>query len=406
MSNFKNVPKYSLHKPSGQARVIIGGKHHYLGKFGSPESRNKYAALIGQQFHEESGLPDSPPGTFPALTIDELISHYLDHAEKYYCFEGKPTKEYTCMVEAVRHLRPLYGDSEAKDFGPKKLTIVRVTMIGQRLARTVINNRVNRIKRVFKWAVSIELIPPSVYQAIRTIDGLKFGRSDAKETDPVKPVADSAIKPVTDIVSPQIAAMAWLQRYTGMRPGEVVIMRPCDIKKTGEIWVFEPYKHKNKYRGHRRLVPLGPKAQELLKPFMNREAEQYLFSPAEAEAWRNEQRRKARKSPMTPSQAKRKPKLNPKRKKRERYDTASYRRAITYAIEKLNKHQNALPKEERELIPHWHPHQLRHQFATIVREQLGAEAVQIGLGHKSTDLVDLYAEKNLAAAQRIAGKIG
>ena len=136
MSNFKNVPKYSLHKPSGQARVIIGGKHHYLGKFGSPESRNKYAALIGQQFHEESGLPDSPPGTFPALTIDELISHYLDHAEKYYCFEGKPTKEYTCMVEAVRHLRPLYGDSEAKDFGPKKLTIVRETMIGQRLART------------------------------------------------------------------------------------------------------------------------------------------------------------------------------------------------------------------------------------------------------------------------------
>lgn len=284
MSTSNNVPKYSLHKATGQARVIIGGKHHYLGKYGSPGSRNLYAKLIGQQFHKESDLPESALGTFPALTVDELISHYLDHAEKYYCFEGKPTKEYTCMVEAVRHLRPLYGDSEAKDFGPKKLTIVRESMIRQRLARTVINNRVNRIKRVFKWAVSIELIPPSVFQAIITFDGLKFGRSDAKETDPVKPVPDAAIKAVTDIVSPQIAAMAWLQRYTGMRPGEVVIMRPCDIKKSGAIWVFEPYTHKNKYRGHRRLVPLGPKAQELLKPFMNRKAEEFLFSPVEAEA--------------------------------------------------------------------------------------------------------------------------
>jgi integrase len=406
MSRSNHIPKYSLHKPSGQARVIIGGKHHYLGKFGSSESRTKYAALIGKRFHEESKLPESPPGKFPLLTIDELILHYLDHARTYYCFDGKPTKEYTCMEEAVRHLRPLYGNSEAKDFGPNKLTIVRETMIVQRLARTVINNRINRIKRAFKWAVSRELIPPSVYQAIRTLDGLRFGRSNAKETDPVKPVLDSAIKSVTDIVSPQIAAMVWLQRYTGMRPGEVVIMRPCDIKMSGKIWVFEPYTHKNKYRGHSRLVPLGPKSQAQVKPFLNRKAEQFMFSPAEAEAWRSVQRRKTRKSPMTPSHAKRKSKSKPKRKKRDRYDTASYRRAISYAIKKLNKHQNSLPKKERKLIPHWHPHQLRHQFATIVREQLGAEAVQIGLGHKSTDLVDLYAEKNLAAARQIAGKIG
>ena len=406
MSNSKNVPKYSLHKPSGQARVIIDGKHHYLGKFGSPESRNQYAKLIGQQFQEESGLPESLPGTFPALTIDEMIAHYLDHAEKYYSFDGQPTKEYTCMVEAVRHLRPLYGDSQAKEFGPKKLTLVRETMIGQRLARTVINNRVNRIKRVFKWAVSIELIPPSVYQAVRTLDGLKFGRSDAKETAPVKPVPDSDIEAIADIVSPQVAAMIWLQRYTGMRPGEVVIMRPCDIIRKGAVWVFEPFTHKNKYRGHSRLVPLGPKAQEILKPFLKRKDEQFLFSPAEAEVWRSEQRRKNRRSPMTPSQANRKPKAKPKRKKRDQYDTASYRRAITYAIKKINREQNALPKKQRKLIPHWHPHQLRHQFATVVREQMGAEAVQIGLGHKSTDLVDLYAEKNLAAAQLIAGKIG
>jgi len=406
MSTSIHVPKYSLHKASGQARVIIRGKHHYLGKFGSAESRKKYVDLIGNQFQEESKLPEAPVGEFPSLSIDELISHYLDHAEKYYCFEGKTTKEYTCMVEAVRHLRPLYSDSEARDFGPKKLTIVREGMIRAGLARTVINNRVNRIKRVFKWAVSIELIPPSVYQAIRTLDGLKFGRSDAKETDPVKPVSDFAIKAVADIVSPQIAGMIWLQRYTGMRPGEVVIMRPCDIMRQEAHWVFEPFQHKNKYRGHRRLVPLGPKAQEQLKPFLNREPTKFLFSPVEAEAWRNELRRMARKSPITPSQFERRPKPNPKRKKRDRYDADSYRQAISYAIKKINRQQKKLPESEQQLVPHWHPHQLRHQFATIVREQLGAEAVQIGLGHKSTDLVDLYAEKNQVAAAKIAEQIG
>ena len=56
MSNSKNVPKYSLHTAIGQARVTVDGKHHYLGKFGSPEIWTQYAKLIGQHFHEESGL--------------------------------------------------------------------------------------------------------------------------------------------------------------------------------------------------------------------------------------------------------------------------------------------------------------------------------------------------------------
>lgn len=47
------------------------------------------------------------------------------------------------------------------EFGPKKLASVRETMIEQRLAHTIINDRINRIKRVFNWGVSIELIPPS-----------------------------------------------------------------------------------------------------------------------------------------------------------------------------------------------------------------------------------------------------
>ena len=34
------------------------------------------------------------------------------------------------LEKAVRHLRPLYGNSEAKEFGPNKLTIVREILQG------------------------------------------------------------------------------------------------------------------------------------------------------------------------------------------------------------------------------------------------------------------------------------
>ncbi len=42
------VPAYRLHKPSGQARVIVNHEHIYLGKYGSVESRKKYARLIAE----------------------------------------------------------------------------------------------------------------------------------------------------------------------------------------------------------------------------------------------------------------------------------------------------------------------------------------------------------------------
>ena len=43
-----HVPSYRLHKPSGQARVIINGRHVYLGPYGSEESREKYARLVAE----------------------------------------------------------------------------------------------------------------------------------------------------------------------------------------------------------------------------------------------------------------------------------------------------------------------------------------------------------------------
>lgn len=54
----------------------------------------------------------------------------------------------------------------------------------------------------------------------------------------------------------------------------------------------------------------------------------------------------------------------------------------------------------------WHPHQLRHNAATMLRREYGLEAAQVILGHKTLTVTQIYAEKNVAAAQAIMLKIG
>ena len=188
--------------------------------------------------------------------------------------------------------------------------------------------------------------------------------------------------------------MIRLLRLTGMRPSEVTQLQMSDIDTSGEIWLFEPSQHKNRWRGHRRIIPLGPKAQALIKPFAELQTIGFLFSPSAAEERRNSLRRKARVTSMTPSQAKRKPKAHPKRPKRDHYDVDSFRRAITYGIKKAGK---AGVK-----IPHWFPYQLRHSRATEVRRLHGIEGAQVSLGHARVDVTEIYAEKNLELALAIA----
>jgi len=86
-------------------------------------------------------------------------------------------------------------------------------MISQEdLSRGVVNHRVNRIKRVFNWAVSEELIPPSVADGLRSVTGLRFGRTEARETEPILPVADEVVEATLPFVAPQIESMIKLQR--------------------------------------------------------------------------------------------------------------------------------------------------------------------------------------------------
>src|SRR3954470_6101476 len=99
----RSVPRYTLHKPTGYARVRIGGKDHYLGEFGSPDSHQRYAALIADW---QSRQGESPKN----LTLGQVAIMYLEHCRSYYVKDGRETSEVICSRVALRYIVRLYGN--------------------------------------------------------------------------------------------------------------------------------------------------------------------------------------------------------------------------------------------------------------------------------------------------------
>jgi hypothetical protein len=344
------------------------------------------------------------------MPINELVVRYLQFAVTYYVHDGQPTGEVDNLKDAVGPLCLLYGSTAASAFGPKSLKLVREHLIqAGSISRGVINSRIDRIKRIFKWAVSEELVPPSVYEGLRAVAGLRYGRSDAREAEPVKPIADEWIEATLKHLPPMVADMVRLQRATGMRSGNLVTMRPCDLDRSGKVWLYSPETHKTRYLGKRLQIAIGPQGQAILNKYLpQRSPTDFLFPPAEADAWRLEQRqlkRKPRKTKLYPSERRRveTEKQNGKRRLRRRprgdhYTTDSYRRTISYAINTAIKAGNN--------IPSWFPHQLRHTRGTEIRRLYGIEGAQLALGHSKANITEVYAERDLERAKRIARKTG
>jgi integrase len=231
------LPKYRHYKPRNLAVVRLNGRDYYLGKYGTPESWSKYHRLLADQKSGDltSSLPQSQSSTSPTgLTVKEVMLAFLKDRDGYYRHaDGTPTGELDNFRTALKPLKRLYDNTHAQDFGSKALKAVRQVMIESGLARSTINARISKLVRVFAWAVENELVPASVHHGLKTVTGLKKGRSDAKETQDVKPVPDANVDAIRPYVSRQVWAIVELQRLTGMRPAEVTMMRTCDLDTTG-----------------------------------------------------------------------------------------------------------------------------------------------------------------------------
>jgi integrase len=398
-------PSYRKHRSSGQAVVTLNGQDVYLGPFGTAASKREYDRVISEWLARgrQSSNSSSP-------FIAEICLAFLKaHATHYRRKDGTDTGELRNFKTAIKPLVKLYGRTAADEFGPLALEAVRNEMIRMVWGRKSINRQVSRVRQVFSWAVSRELIPGQVHSDLCTLKGLQANRTDARETEPVKPVPHAYVDATLDFLPPAVETMVKLQLATGMRSTELCTMRHCDIDTSGQVWSYRPSQHKTLHHSIDRVIDLGPKAQALIGPYLKSDVTAFLFSPAQADRERREARTAARKTPLscgnrTGSNIKAKPKKTPG----DRFTKDTYARAIAYASERADlwaKGGVVIGDEER-LVPHWHPHQLRHNFATDVRKHFGAEAVLAAIGDKSTSMIDLYAEKDRAVAMKIAEAIG
>lgn len=171
---------------------------------------------------------------------------------------------------------------------------------------------------------------------------------------------------------------------TGMRPSELCRIRPCDIDRTGEVWVYRPKNHKTANRGKIKAVPILGDARDAITDYLNRSPEAFCFSPAESVAYWLAEKRSARKSKVQPSQQSRALE-NPRKIPGDHYTPHSYRQSIQRAAKRAGVEQ-------------WHPYQMRHLAITSVRDALGIEAAQAFAGHSNISMTEHYAKQTEAKA--------
>jgi integrase len=154
--------------------------------------------------------------------------------------------------------------------------------------------------------------------------------------------------------------MVRVQMLLACRPGELCSMTLDQIDRSGEVWLYRPRIFKTQHhKGKTRIIPIGPRAQLLIKP---------MLPPFEAM-----------------------PVFRGKRKKQ--FAVTYYRQQIYNACDAAG-------------VDRWHPNMLRHSGATRIRQQASLDAAQVILGHSTISMTQHYAERNVEAAVQIAGKIG
>lgn len=427
-----NIPSYRLHKPSGQAIVVLQGKMFYLGQYKSKASREKYNEIIADFLANGGKLP--PTRSRNEITNQELAVRFLDWAKGYYVDEsGKQTPTFLHCQLALSPLVRYYGLKPVSDFGPLSLDflrdkwlkdghIVKRMIDGQAVevredyGRKTINRWVAIIKQAFKWGVSRELVDASIHQALAALESLQAGRTKAPEYEKVETVADEVVDRTLPELPPIVRDMVQIQRLGGLRPQDVYNMRSCDIDRSRDVWVYRPIKHKTKYKGKDRVLAIGPKAQEIILPYIVRKAdnpEAFLFSPRDSMRLYFEEKRAKRKSKVQPSQIDRSKHddFNYVRAPQDQYTRTSYNRAIFRAVERINKRiEKMIAAGANEPLPDplplWSPNQLRHSAGTEIRDKYGLEYAQAVLGHSNAKTTEIYAEINFEKAAQVMREIG
>ncbi|MCY2944846.1 MAG: site-specific integrase [Planctomycetota bacterium] len=365
------LPRLCVHKSKTSPRwfVRINGHRIYLGPWSGEKTPSKaiqaqYKASIRQLLDPSaSPIPQAVVLGADLTILEAAVAFIADQLKQH----GKKAEDNADF--ALRPVVALFGRTPAKDFGPLRLRSVREHLVNIGRTRSGVNKQINAIKRAWRWMAELEMIPGGTVEAHRTMRGLRYGQTEARESTPKAKVTVEMAEMTAARACPIIAAMIRVQVLTGLRPGEVCRMTTGQLDQADPgCWFYRPDQFKTKWLGKNRAVPIGPRAQEILLPFLHpQQPDRALFSPIEATAHRMADLRSKRKSKVQPSQLDRR-KENLEKTPGEFYITESYGRAIK-AVNITHD------------LPAWSPSCLRATRAQTVFESLGLDAARTLLGH-------------------------
>lgn len=320
-------------------------------------------------------LNDLPTNHRPR-TLADLIQAYNAYATRRYrnSATGKPTGEAANIRAALRPLLHLsiHGDGDAvrrlasidpATFSPTDLRAFQHARKQRRTCYRQINKEVNCIRRMFRWAVARELIADDVYHRLRSVEPIRRGDPDAQDRPRIKPVewslVDATVQACRRKGRDDAADMMLVHWHTGMRPGELVSMCESEIDATGDVWIYRPGTHKTSHHGIERIIPIGPRAQTVLRPWLTGQhalpfGADYFWRITTSEMYRDFIRNTTRDAKLQP----------------------------------------------------WWPNQIRHAAATRLRREVGLEAARVVLGHTSASTTEIYAETDRESAIALMSKHG
>ncbi len=392
------VPKLGVHKATGQSRVVIEGRTYYLGKPG-PEATARYRALLATYLRDGAPPPTAREAAPAKLLVGDLVASFLEaHATYYVGPDGRQTGELSNYVEAFGVLLGCAATQPASDFSPRWFSGLQNAMVAKGWSRSHINDQVRRCKRLFKWGVRQELVPPSVYHGSLAVEGLKRFRTPAPETPPVLAVPQGVLDAALPHLPRMISAMVRLQILTGMRVGELLRMRGGEVARSGAVWIYRPSQHKTLHVGRDRAIAIGPEGQAVLSPWLVLDPKVVIFSAERSEELRAGERRALRKTRVQPSQVARAELAKRRVGRRERapgevYTVAGYRRAIDRACKAGG-------------VESFAPARLRHNAAERVRKAFGVEVARCVLGHADVRTTELYSSLDIGKAIEAAARLG
>jgi integrase len=382
------VPTYRRHRATDRAFVFVYDEQKgdrvrvYLGRYGSEESKAAYQAFLAEW---RAGHPDAPPAPPPAppgparppkggVCVAELAEAFL--AAELVGYSASETKYYKAAVGVLCTVCPL---DPAAEFGPRALIRVRDAMVAKGWTREHVNAQARRVRAVFRWGEKMELVPAGKWFQLRSVDGLKKGKTRAPEQRTVEAVGDADVEATLPHLTPTVAAMVRFHRLTGCRPQDVCGLTPGLIDRGAAVWVFRPDRHKRAHAGETREVYVGPAAQAVLAPYLDwAEPDLPVFRPRTS-AREQLARRRAERRPRYPSQVKERQQAEkgPSARVGLWYTTATYNQAIERACGRAG-------------VAKWTSNQLRHAAGVEFRGEHGLDVAQKLLGHKNARTTERY----------------